>query len=498
MRAHAGLVFLLLLALVLAVPAPPAGAKAPVLTVLHFNDDYQLTAVNGGKAGGLDRLAALVRQYRQQAHPSLLLFAGDLVSPSAESSVFKGTQLIDGLNRLGIDAAVLGNHEFDYGPAELAKRISESRFPWLATNTFVMPGMRPFPGTKQFLILNAGGVPVGLFGITTPETAASSSPGSTVFGDPVAVARAIVPVLRRRGAAAVIAMTHLGVAEDEALLKQVPEIDLIIGGHDHEPLVRTVDGRMVAKAGADARWLGVTRLALDGSHAATHQLIPITEATPSDPEVAALIRRYSDILNKAMEVVIGETLVPLDARESVVRREEAPLGDFIADAMRAAVQADLAITNGGGIRTDAVLEAGPIRRRNVIAWLPFGNVVVKVALRGAAIREALENGVSRWDQLAGRFPQVSGLRFTFNPGRPVGSRILEVRAGDRPLDDGATYTVATNDFMLRGGDGYGMLSQGAVLINPAGGPLMASVVADAVRSLKSIGPKPEGRITAAR
>src|SRR5207302_239629 len=205
------------------------------------------------------------------------------------------------------------------------------------------------------------------------------------------------------------------------------------------------------------------------------------------------IRRYSDILNKAMEVVIGETLVPLDARESVVRREEAPLGDFIADAMRAAVQADLAITNGGGIRTDAVLEAGPIRRRNVIAWLPFGNVVVKVALRGAAIREALENGVSRWDQLAGRFPQVSGLRFTFNPGRPVGSRILEVRAGDRPLDDGATYTVATNDFMLRGGDGYGMLSQGAVLINPAGGPLMASVVADAVRSLKSIGPKPEGR-----
>jgi 2',3'-cyclic-nucleotide 2'-phosphodiesterase (5'-nucleotidase family) len=182
----------------------------------------------------------------------------------------------------------------------------------------------------------------------------------------------------------------------------------------------------------------------------------------------------------------------------IVRQQEAPLGNFIADAIRTAVQADLAIINGGGIRSDSVLAAGPVRRKNVLAWLPFGNVVVKVAVRGAAIRESLENGVSQVEQLGGRFPHVSGLRFAFNPSRPAGSRVQEIRVGDAPLNEETIYTVATNDFMLRGGDGYGMLSKGDVLINTAGGPLMATVVVDAIRKNQPINPKPEGRITVAR
>ncbi|HKV44427.1 MAG TPA: bifunctional UDP-sugar hydrolase/5'-nucleotidase [bacterium] len=498
MRACLRCAFAVILALSFARPPASTAEPAPALTILHFNDDYQLTALDGGKVGGLDRLAALIAQYRRRDRPALLLFAGDLISPSAESSAFKGAQLIDGLNRLAVDAAVLGNHEFDYGPGVLAARVAESHFPWLATNAFVTPGMRPLPGTKQFLIVSAGGVRVGIFGLTTPSTAASSSPGSTAFGDPVAVAKAVLPILRRDGAQVIIALTHLDVSEDELLLREVPQIDLVIGGHDHEPMTRLVDGRLVAKAGSDAKWLGVTRLALDGSHRAMHQLIPVTSQTPSDPAVAALVGRYSDLLGKELEVAIGEAAVPLDAREPLVRAQEAPLGDFIADAIRAAVHADVAITNGGGIRTDAVLPPGPIRRRNVIAWLPFGNVVVKVALRGAAIREALENGVSQWDKLAGRFPQVSGLRFTFNPDRPIGARILDVRVGDTPLDATASYTVATNDFMLRGGDGYAMLSKGQVLVDPAGGPLMATAVAEAIQRIQTVAPMTEGRITIAR
>jgi len=479
---------------------PPASTAEPVrvLTILHFNDDYQLTALDGSKVGGLDRLATLIAQYRRRDRPALLLFAGDLLSPSAESSVFKGAQLIDGLNHLGIDAAVPGNHEFDYGPEVLAARVSESHFPWVATNAFVTPGMRTLPGTKQLLIVSAGGVQVGIFGLTTPSTAGSSSPGGTAFGEPVAVAKAAVPILRRDGAQVVIALTHLDVSEDETLLREVPQIDLVIGGHDHEPMTRLVDGRLIAKAGSDAKWLGITRLALDGSHRAVHQLIPVTSQTPSEPAVAALVRRYTDLLGKELDVAIGEAAVPLDAHESLVRAQESSLGDFIADAIRTAVHADIAITNGGGIRTDAVLSVGPIRRRDVIAWLPFGSVVVKVAIRGDAIREALENGVSQRDKLAGRFPQVSGLHFTFNPDRPVGARVLDVRIGDAPLDAGTTYTVATNDFMLRGGDGYTMLSTGQVLVDPAGGPLMATAVAEAVQRIHVVAPKPDGRITIAR
>ena len=488
--------FAVVILLCLLMLAPSIAAQGPVLTILHFNDDYQLSALDGGKAGGLDRLAALVKQYRQRERYSLLLFAGDLLSPSAESSVFKGRQLIDGLNRLGIDAAVFGNHEFDYGPAELQKRVAESRFPWLGTNTFA-PGLRPFPGSRQYLIIPMGGVKVGIFGLTTPETAASSSPGATTFGDPITVGKAVIPILRRNGAQVIIALTHLGISDDQRLLRQIPEIDLVIGGHDHDPMTARVDGRLIAKAGADARWLGVTQLALDGTRAATHSLIAISDKTPSDPAMAAAMRQYADLLNKELDVVIGETLVPLDARSVIVRQQEAVLGNVIADAIRAAVQADLAITNGGGIRSDTVLSPGPVRRRNVLAWLPFGNVVVKVAVRGTVIREALENGVSQVEQLGGRFPHVSGLRFTFNPDRPVGSRVLEIRVGDRPLDDGATYTLATNDFMLRGGDGYSVLSKGEVMINPAGGPLMATAVVDAIQKNKTISPKPEGRITVA-
>ncbi len=482
------------LALVLALPAP---SQPPVLTLLHFNDVYQLTAVDGGRRGGFDRLATVVKRHRAQERPSLLLFAGDLISPSVESSIFKGAQLIDGMNQLGVDAATFGNHEFDYGPEELVKRVRESRFPWVVSNVFA-PGLRPFPGVKPWLVLSPGGVPVGIVGLLTEDTAVLSSPGNTTFGNVFTVTREVVRILRARGARVIVALTHLSMAQDQQLLREVPEVDLVIGGHEHDPLVATVGGRLVAKAGSDAKWLGVTRLSLDGSRRAHHQLVDVDERVPPDPEMAKLVQHYSERLSRELEVPIGETTVPLDARNVTVRQQESNLGNFIADVMRAAVGADVAITNGGGIRTNALFPAGRITRKDVLAWLPFGNVVVKVAVTGAVIRQALENGVSQWEQVAGRFPQVSGLRYTFNPSRPAGSRILEVRVGDRPLDEAATYTVATNDFMLRGGDGYAMLATGQVLVSPVDGPIMANAVMEAIQRLRTISPRVEGRITLIR
>lgn len=484
----------LLLVFALAAPVLP---QAGTLTVMHFNDDYQLTAVENGKLGGMDRLAGAVRAIRAQEPCTLLLVAGDLISPSVESSILKGAQMIDALNLLRVDAVVPGNHEFDYGPDEFRKRIGESHFPWVAANVFVT-GVRPFPGTHAYVIRSVCGTAVGIFGLLTEETVTASSPGATWFGDPVAVARAVVPLLRRAGASRIIALTHMRVDEDEALLAAVPEIDLVIGGHEHDPLTRTVGGRLIAKAGSDAKWLGVTRVPLRGTPQAAHQLLTIDEKTAADPAMAALVKRYSEQFARDMEVVIGETTAPLDARNQSVRQQESALGNYIADVMRAVMNADVAITNGGGIRTNALFPPGPIKRRDVFAWLPFGNVVVKAAVRGSAIRQALENGVSQWQQVGGRFPQVSGLSFTFNPDRNLGSRVLDVRVGGQMLQDGTTYTVATNDFMLRGGDGYSMFAGGEVLVNPAGGPLMATAVIEAVQRARTIGPRVEGRITLTR
>ncbi len=490
-----------LAAVVLVLLASQAAAQAPVtLTFMHFNDDYQLGPVDGGRAGGLDRLAHMIKTIRAQDPEAQLLFAGDLISPSLESSVFRGAQMIDGLNALGVDAATLGNHEFDLGPAVLQERLAESRFPWIATNVFQADFSR-VPRLQFTLIKRVRGIDVGYFGLLTRATLVSSSPGPTIrIFDELGTARGIVPVLQRNGARVIVGITHLDMEQDVQILREVQGIHVIAGGHDHDPMRAAVGRALVAKAGSDARWLGVVRMQVtpDGRvMSITDELIPITQATPSDDAVAAIVKRYADQMSRELDVVIGRTSVALDARNAAVRGAESALGNFITDVMRRAVDADVAMTNGGGIRTNALFPAGEIRRRDVVGWLPFGNIIVKVRLSGEAIRAALENGVGQVESLGGRFPQVSGMAYTFSMSRPAGSRITSVTIGGRPLDPEAFYTVATNDFMLNGGDGYATIKAGEVIINAAGGPVMATAVAAAIQRAQTIAPRVEGRITIA-
>jgi len=488
-----------LVAAALAVLSAPSGAQAPVtLTFMHFNDVYQLGPVDGGKAGGFDRIAYAIKQIRAQDPEAQVLFAGDLISPSLESAVFKGAQMIDGMNALGIDAATLGNHELDHGLAVLLERIAQSRFPWVATNVY-RPDLTRLPGVQFTHSRRVRGIEVGYFGVLTGETRVASLGGLEVtILDEVGTARAIVPILQRGGARLIVGLTHVDLALDQRILREVPGINLIVGGHDHDPLRAAVGSSLVVKAGSDMRRLGVVRMqvAADGRVVGLRdELIPITDQTPSDPAVAAIVRGYAEKMSRELDVVIGRTTVPLDARNVTVRAAESALGNFIADVMRQAVGADVAITNGGGIRTNAVFPAGDIKRRDVLAWLPFGNIVVKVRMSGAAIRAALENGVSQVEALSGRFPHVSGMTYTFSRSRPAGSRIVAVTVGGRPLDPDALYTVATNDFMLAGGDGYTTIKSAEVMINAAGGPVMATAVAQAIQRAGTVAPRIEGRIT---
>lgn len=488
-----------LVLLTLVLLAPQVSGAAPVtLTIMHFNDDYQLSAVDQGKAGGLDRLATAVNKVRQSDPEALLLFAGDLISPSVESTLFRGAQLIDGLNQLGVDVATLGNHEFDYGPQELQKRLAESQFPWVVTNV-VQSNYTKLPMTQLLVRKTVRDVEVGFFGLLTRETLTSSSPGPNIrVLDEVGAASAAVTMLRKQGAAVVIGLTHLAMVTDQLVVRATPGITLVIGGHDHEPLRAVVNGVLIRKAGSDARFLGVVRLTVmpDGAVVSVEdELVPITDQTPSDPKLAAVLKSYAAQLSKELDIVVGRAQVELDARTATVRAKESSLGNFIADVIRQTVDADVAITNGGGIRSNAVFPAGPVARKDVLGWLPFGNIIVKVRVRGSTIRAALENGVSQVADLAGRFPQVSGLRYTFSPTRPTGQRIVEVSVGGRPLDPSATYTVATNDFILGGGDGYAMFrAEGEVLIDAMGGPVMATAVMQAIQRAQTIAPAIEGRI----
>ncbi|HVA92008.1 MAG TPA: 5'-nucleotidase C-terminal domain-containing protein [Chloroflexota bacterium] len=468
------------------------------LTIMHFNDDYELTPTSN--LGGMDYLAGQIDQVRQQDPKALLLFAGDVLSPSVESSVFLGGQMITAFNRLGVTAATFGNHEFDRGDAALAQRISSSHFPWLSSNVVVTATGKPFPGAVSTKIVINHGVKVGMLGLLTQETSVLSSPGKDLTIQPViSAAKTAVRSLLAQGATVIVAVTHQDMSADIALAKALPRIDLIVGGHDHLRWEASVGHTLITKSESDAHYLGVATVNVGANGRVTSMLeqdltIDPTVTTP-DPAMTKLVKGYEAQLSKNLNVVIGKSTVPLDARELTVRQKESSLGDYIADAMRTASGADIAITNGGGIRTDAITPAGPVTRRTILSFLPFGNFLVTEKVTGAQIQAALDNGVSQVADGAGRFPQVSGLTFTWKLSLLATHRVTSVTIGGQPLSLTQTYTLATNDYMLGGGDGYTALSQGTVLVGPAGGTLLATVVIAAVQKDGTISPATDGRIT---
>ena len=222
-----------------------------------------------------------------------------------------------------------------------------------------------------------------------------------------------------------------------------------------------------------------------------------TATVEPDAEMAAKVQVYLDQLSAELDVEIGTTDTQLDSRRASVRSGETALGNMVADAMREAVDADVAITNGGGIRADRIYDPGTVlTRRDIQSELPFGNVTVKLGVTGADILAALENGVSRVEDRSGRFPHVSGMTVTYDPSAEPGSRIMSVKVGGRNLDPSATYTLATNDFMARGGDGYSSFVDAEMLIDPMGARFMAAQVMEYIGARGTVAPMIEGRITA--
>jgi 2',3'-cyclic-nucleotide 2'-phosphodiesterase (5'-nucleotidase family) len=214
-----------------------------------------------------------------------------------------------------------------------------------------------------------------------------------------------------------------------------------------------------------------------------------------DAEVAAVVARYAAEFTREMDVPLATTAVALDSRSATLRTREAALGNLVADAMREAVNADAAIMNGGGIRGDRVLAPGSaMTRRDVMAALPFANRIVPVEVTGRALKSAIENGLSRLPDAAGRFPQVSGLVIDADPGKPAGERVISLKIGGVPLEDGKTYTIATNDFLARGGDGYDALRDGRHLLPDHDAPLLANEVMVYLRRLGTVRTQAEDRI----
>ncbi|HEX5753326.1 MAG TPA: bifunctional UDP-sugar hydrolase/5'-nucleotidase [Archangium sp.] len=469
------------------------------LTLLHVNDVYQFTPVDFGARGGLGRLSTLRKQVLAESPNTLFLMAGDTLGPSVESTFHKGKQMIDAWNALDLDFAVLGNHEFDFGPDVLRQRIQESRFTWLGANVMDKSTGRTFAETPPFVIREVGGVKVGIFGVLLGKTKYSSKPGPDVyFTDTCTKARELVPQMRKQGAQIIIGLTHLFVAEDKVLARCAP-IDLIIGGHEHVMMQAVSNGTPIIKMSSEARELGRVTL-----HVGTRSgklksmdfdVLPVTPEVTEDPAFAQAMHEY-DAMMAELSQPVGRTQVPLDALEASNRSHETNLASFVADAYRKAAGAEVALINGGSIRSDSVLRPGPLTRRDVLAIHPYPGSVVSIEVSGAVLRQALEHGVSRSAEETdpGRFPQVSGIQYAFDVCRPPGDRIVRVTVNGEPLDVKRTYSLATNSYMSGGGDGYTMFKGAKYRVSPDKGRTTQDVLRDAFAAAESIAPTTTGRI----
>lgn len=469
------------------------------LTILQVNDIYTTVPIEG--RGGLARIATLKKQMAAEGRTPLVMLAGDFLSPSVASSVFKGEQMVAGLNAAGLDMATLGNHEFDFGTDVLLQRMKEAQWQWIVSNVVDTNTDRPVGDAAPWVVRTFNGIKVGFLGLClTEDEITPERLRHLKLIDPIEAAEQYLPVLKQEGAQVIIALTHLTFEEDRALAARFPEIDLIVGGHEHYPITAFENRTLISKAGSDGKWVAridINRRA-DGTMERFYELMPITDVLPDDPKTAEVVARYEARLGGELDTVIGRSAVDLDADSVRMRAAETNIGNMFADAMRLKVSADIAIVNSGAIRGDRIFPAGPLPRRTLIAMHPFGNVVCKLEMSGAAILEALNNGVSRLPASDGRFPQISGMTMHVRAMAPVGNRVSDVRIGGAPLEPAKLYTVAVTNFQLAGGDGYDTLRNQRVLLDAQAGPLVESAIEEYVAGRGSVNPSIERRITVER
>lgn len=490
--------------LVLLLAAPPSPVLAAVacapddrLTLLHFNDIHgqlepYIDPVDGVERGGIARLAATVARIRaeESEHPVVLLFGGDLLQGTLTSSLFQGAPDILLFDRMGVDAAVMGNHELDDGQDVFRRLADAAVFPFLSANVASQP--EPLPVRPWVMIERPGAPRIAVLGLTTPELTIATHPRHIVgisVEDPVAVARRLLPELRR-SADLVVVLSHLGIRDDRRLAAALPQIDLIVGGHNHHRYEQPqYEGRVpIVQAGERGGWLGRLDLVCHdgGLQAGDYRLIVIDATSPEDPEIAAEVARIVAEAERELDVEIGVSAQVLSAERELIRRREAPFGNWVADLARTITAADVALFNGGGFR--ASIPAGPVTLASVYRAFPFRNALVVGDLSGAALVAALERSASLnpMDNPGG-FLQVSGVRYVIAEGA-----LVEAQVAGQPIDPEGVYRVVTSDFLAAGGDGYSMLE---TMTDPVmTGRLISDMVIDGFRAASPIVVETDGRI----
>lgn len=505
------------------------------LNILHINDlhsrieainkfDSTCSAEEEGKGecfGGVARLKAAIDTQRQAMTGKnvLLLNAGDNFQGSLFYTTYKGAVEAEFLNLMKFDAMTVGNHEFDDSEDGLATFLDKVQFPVVTANIAASASSKIGDRIKPFIVLNQGGQGIGIVGAVANDTAELSSPGPNVLiGDDVADITAAIGELKKQGVNKIIALTHVGYPRDLAAIAKIPDVDVVVGGHTNTFLSNTSDKAEgpyptlvdnpggykvpVVQAAAYSKYLGNLKVVFDDAGVvkeASGEPILIDSSIKPDEAVLARIKELGGPIEELKNKIVAESATPIDGSREVCRAAECAMGNLVADAILVRTRSQgmtIAITNGGGLR--ASIDGGPVSMGEVLSVLPFQNTVATFQLKGSDLIAALENGLGQIEEGAGRFPQVSGMKYSFDKSKPAGSRVVsvEVKEGETfvPLDPAKTYGIVSNNYMRAGGDGYSVFAKAGMNAYDFG-PNLELVVADYLAAHRPYQPYTDGRIT---
>ncbi|KAK8024616.1 hypothetical protein PG993_012682 [Apiospora rasikravindrae] len=444
----------------------------PDLRLVHYNDVYHIDASSAEPVGGAARFITLMEHYRHDDQfkgqsDLITLFSGDAFNPSLESSITKGTHMHPILNNIGTNAAALGNHDLDFGVRQFRYLASKCKFPWLVAN-ILDPALGedvPIGNCKRtHMITSSNGIKIGLIGLGEREwlETINSLPPNLIYKSASETAKELVPKLREDGAEIVIAITHMREPNDNKLAEQTDGIiDIILGGHDHYYSHSLIKGTHVLRSGTDFKQLSYleARRRPDDPKRWDVNITrrDVTSAIPKHEATVKLVEKLTSSLNATLQKPVGYTAAPLDARFRTVRLKESNIGNFVCDIMRHYYSGDCCIMASGTIRGDQVYVPGPLLMKDIMNCFPFEDPVVVIKASGKNIWLALENSVSQFPALEGRFPQVSNITFSFDASKPTGERIVSANIGGEPIDMERKYVLVTRGYMGRGKDGYDSL-----------------------------------------
>ncbi|WP_158738236.1 5'-nucleotidase C-terminal domain-containing protein [Alteribacillus sp. YIM 98480] len=464
------------------------------LTFVHTNDVHgRLAADEENGEMGLAKIATIADKIENESKSSLVVDLGDAFHGTNVVNFNEGEAAADIMNEIGYDALTAGNHDFNYGYERLLELDDRTDFPVLSGNVvYTESGEEFLTSTHQVKVLDKT---IALVGLTAADTPISTHPDNVdglTFEDEVDAAHELVEEAEKE-ADHVVLLTHNGYSVDQEIAEKVDGIDLILGGHSHTRIESPEKhgDTFISQAYEHSKAAGITHMVFHNNELLTvnGHLIRDHEELEPDPEVEQTISTYEKEVEEQLSEVIGTIDTTLDGTRELVRTQETNLGNLVTDAMREMTDADIAITNGGGIRDN--MEAGDVTLQDVLTAFPFPNTVVAIELTGEQIIEAIEHGIRMYPEQNGGFPHISGAQFTFDPSQEPGARIQEFTINGETLDEHETYVAATNDFLAAGGDGYESFTEGETIFES--GEVLSDVISEYITAGKTI-PEVDGRI----